>query len=100
MFLTKLKTLFKKAPASRRRKKNALTLSCLQQQVKDRGLNALIVTRNNRFLEEDIQPEEFLLRHLTDFSGSAGRLLVLPEGNSILFVDGRYELQAALEVPS
>ncbi|MDO5386917.1 MAG: aminopeptidase P family protein [Pseudomonadota bacterium] len=100
MFLTKLKTLFKKAPASRRRKKNALTLSCLQQQVKERGLNALVVTRNNRFLEEDILPEENLLRHLTDFSGSAGRLLVLPEGNSILFVDGRYELQAALEVPS
>lgn len=100
MFLTKLKTLFKKAPAPRRRKKNALTLSNLQQQVKKRGLNALIITRNNRFLEEDILPEENLLQHLTGFSGSAGRLLVLPEGNSILFVDGRYELQAALEVPS
>lgn len=77
-----------------------MNITQLQQQIKKLKLDALIVTRNNHFLEEDILPEENLLQKLTGFSGSAGRLLLLPEGNGILFVDGRYELQAAMEVPS
>ncbi len=76
-----------------------MTLSELQQQIKKHKLDAFILTRNNRFLEEDILPEENLLRELTGFTGSAGRLLVFPQGGAVLFVDGRYELQAPLEVP-
>ena len=63
-------------------------------------LDAYILTRNNMFTGQDILPEENRLQTLTGFTGSAGRLLIRPLGNSsILFVDGRYELQAAAEVP-
>ena len=74
-----------------------MTLSEFQNLIKEKGYDAYIVTRNNMFLGQDILPEENRLRELTGFSGSAGNLLVFPD-RAVLFVDGRYELQAAREV--
>ena len=62
-------------------------------------LDGYFLPRGNLFIgQEDILPEENLLSELTGFSGSAGNLLILTRGKSVLFVDGRYELQASHEV--
>lgn len=74
-----------------------MILADFQKLIKEKGYDAFIVTRNNMFLGQDILPEENKLRALTGFSGSAGNLLVFPD-RAVLFVDGRYELQAAREV--
>ncbi len=79
--------------------RNKMDLSEIKKKLAKQKLDALIITRNNMFLGQDILPDENRLRQLTGFTGSAGRLLVRPDGNdSVLFVDGRYELQAAMEV--
>lgn len=74
-----------------------MTLQDLQTQLSKHKFNALLITRNNRFLGQDILPEENKIMELTGFSGSAGTLLVTPV-SAYLFVDGRYEIQAAREV--
>lgn len=76
-----------------------MTLSELQKKISEHGLDALIVTRNNMFLGQDILPEENNVMSLTGFTGSAGNLIVF-QHKAILFVDGRYEIQAAHEVNS
>ena len=70
-----------------------------QKKLKKHKLDAFIVPRNNMFLDQDVRDDENIIYQLTGFSGSAGTLLILPE-KSILFVDGRYELQAPQEVDS
>lgn len=49
------------------------------------------------FLGQDILPEENKVRELCGFSGSAGNMIVFRD-KAFLFVDGRYELQAQMEV--
>ena len=62
-------------------------------------LDGYFLPRGNLFIgQENILPEENLLRELSGFSGSAGNLLILTHGKSVLFVDGRYELQASQEI--
>jgi len=73
-----------------------MTLADLQKKLKTAKLDGYLVTRNNMFLEQDIRDDENLLQQLTGFTGSAGSLLIL-RNRAILFVDGRYELQAPLE---
>ncbi len=55
--------------------------------------DALIVFRNNQFLGQDILDEENRILELTNFSGSAGTLVIMRK-KAFLFVDGRYEIQA------
>ena len=74
-----------------------MELSNLQKKLKKHKLDAFIVPRNNMFLGQDIREDENIIHQLTGFSGSAGTLLIMPDKN-ILFVDGRYELQAPQEV--
>lgn len=73
-----------------------MTLPQLQKLIAKKKLNGYIITRNNMFLGQDILLEENLIHKLTGFSGSAGTLFVTPV-KAYLFVDGRYELQAARE---
>ena len=73
-----------------------MTLSEIQKKLIRRKLDALIITRNNMFLGQDVLPEENLLRQLSGFTGSAGNLIVFRD-KAVLLVDGRYELQAAQE---
>lgn len=51
------------------------------------------------FLNQDVRNDENLVRLLTGFTGSDGSLLILRD-KAILFVDGRYELQAPRETDS
>ena len=72
-----------------------MTLDEFKTLLQKQKINGFFLPRGNCFLGQDILPEENLLRQLTGFTGSAGSLLILTKGKSVLFVDGRYELQAA-----
>lgn len=61
------------------------------------GVKYLLVNSTNKYLEEYTPLEENSRYFLTDFSGSTGDVLVTPE-KIMLFVDGRYHIQADLEV--
>ena len=74
-----------------------MTLSDLQKRLKKSKLDGFLIGRNNLFLGQGIRDDENIIMQLTQFSGSAGTLLILPDTN-ILFVDGRYELQAPQQV--
>ena len=61
------------------------------------GVKYLLVNSTNKYLEEYTSLEENSRYFLTDFSGSTGDVLVTSE-KIMLFVDGRYHIQADLEV--
>ncbi len=65
--------------------------------MKQNGLNYLLVNSTNKYLEEYTPLEENSRYFLTDFSGSTGDALVT-DSDIYLFVDGRYHIQADLEV--
>ena len=61
------------------------------------NLDAYLIGYGNRFIGQDVLPEEHKLQYICGFSGSAGMLAVTPK-QAYLFVDGRYELQVRQEV--
>ena len=65
----------------------------------ENGLKYLLVNSTNEYLVEYCPLQENSRYNLTGFSGSTGDVLVSPE-NIYLFVDGRYHIQADLEVDS
>lgn len=65
--------------------------------MQDNGLRYLLVNSTNEFLVEYNTLSQNSRYKLTGFSGSAGEALVTPE-TIYLFVDGRYHIQADLEV--
>ena len=58
----------------------------------------LLVNAANRFLLEYTPIEENSCYNLTGFTGDTGDALIMPDGKIKLFVDGRYHIQADLEV--
>ena len=65
--------------------------------MEEQNLKYLLVNSTNEFLVEYNSLEENSRYKLTNFSGSTGDALVTPE-TIFLFVDGRYHIQADLEV--
>jgi len=61
------------------------------------GVDCLLVNSTNEFLVEYSLLEENSRYQITNFSGSTGEALVTPD-TIFLFVDGRYHIQADLEV--
>ena len=61
------------------------------------GLDAVLVPRADEFQGEYVPPSSDWLRWLTGFSGSAG-LAVVAAVKAVLLVDGRYIVQAPLQV--
>ena len=61
------------------------------------GLDAVLVNSTNEFLEEYTPLAENARYALTNFSGSTGDVVVTAE-KVYLFVDGRYHIQADMEV--
>ena len=61
------------------------------------GLDAVLVPRADEFQGEYVPPSSDRLRWLTGFSGSAG-LAVVAAVKAVLLVDGRYIVQAPLQV--
>lgn len=59
-------------------------------------IEAYVVSYGNRFLGQDVLPQEHKLKALCGFGGSAG-VAVITKDDAFLLVDGRYELQARLQ---
>ena len=72
-------------------------VAALRAELKRRGLDGLIVPHGDRQQNEYLPPSEERLAWLTGFSGSAGVAVVLAD-RAVLFVDGRYLLQAREQV--
>ena len=72
-------------------------LAALRAELKRLGLSGFILPGTDAYQNEYLPAAEQRLRWLTGFTGSAGCALVLAE-RVILFVDGRYTLQAREQV--
>ncbi len=69
----------------------------LRKALKTRGLAAFLVPRADEYQNEYTPPSAERLFWLTGFSGSAGSAIIARK-SAVLFVDGRYTLQAAQQV--
>ena len=67
--------------------------------MQNEGIDALIVPRADEYLGEYVPVHNERLAFLTGFTGSAG-LFILTADRAILFVDGRYTLQAENQCPT
>src|SRR6266702_8611315 len=72
-------------------------VAALRAELARRHLTGFIVPRSDRHQNEYVPASEQRLAWLTGFSGSAGIAIVLME-RALLFVDGRYTLQAREQV--
>jgi Xaa-Pro aminopeptidase len=79
------------------RGERAPRLAALRAELKRRGLTGFIVPRADRYQNEYVPPCAERLAWLTGFTGSAGAAIVLAD-RAVLFVDGRYTVQARDEV--
>src|SRR5436309_15757832 len=76
---------------------SAARVAALRAELKRRGLTGFVVPRADRHQNEYVPASEERLAWLTGFTGSAGAAVVLME-RAVLFVDGRYTLQAREQV--
>jgi Xaa-Pro aminopeptidase len=72
-------------------------IAALRAELARRGLDGMVVAHADRHQNEYLPPSEQRLPWLTGFTGSAGRAIVLAE-RAVLFVDGRYTLQAREQI--
>jgi Xaa-Pro aminopeptidase len=72
-------------------------LAALRTELARRGLTGFIVPRSDRHQNEYVPASEQRLAWLTGFTGSAGVAVVLMQ-RALLFIDGRYTLQAREQV--
>ncbi len=79
------------------RAQSGTRVAALRAELKRRGLDGFIVPRADRQQNEYLPASEERLAWLTGFTGSAGAGIVLA-GQAVLFVDGRYTVQAATQV--
>jgi Xaa-Pro aminopeptidase len=75
----------------------ASRVQALREELARRGLTGFILPRADRHQNEYVPPSEERLAWLSGFTGSAGTTIVLAD-RAILFVDGRYTLQAKDQV--
>ena len=71
----------------------------IKEFMNEQEIDCLLVNSTNKYLEEYTSLEENSRYKLTNFSGSTGDALVTRD-KIYLFVDGRYHIQADLEVDS
>jgi len=74
-------------------------VEALRAELKRRKLKGLIVPHSDEHQNEFLPPPAERLAWLTGFTGSAGAAVVL-ETDAVLFVDGRYTLQARAQTDS
>lgn len=72
-------------------------LAALRAELMRRGLGGFIVPRADQHQNEYVPPSDERLAWLTGFTGSAGLAVVLAD-LAVLFVDGRYTLQAGQQI--
>jgi Xaa-Pro aminopeptidase len=76
---------------------SAPRVAALRAELARRNLTGFIVPRADRHQNEYVPPGEERLAWLTGFTGSAGAAIILMD-RAVLFVDGRYTLQAREQV--
>lgn len=69
----------------------------LRQVMEHSGVDAYLVPRADEHQGEYVPPSSERLKWLTSFSGSAG-LAIVGKKSAVIFVDGRYTVQARTEV--
>lgn len=67
--------------------------------MRERGVDAVIVRSTDRYLNEYVPVEESTRVWITGFAGSMGDAVITGD-RAVLFVDGRYTLQASQEAPA
>lgn len=72
-------------------------LAALREELARRKLTGFVVPRADQQQNEYVPPSEERLAWLTGFTGSAGLAVVLTH-EAVIFVDGRYTIQAAKQV--
>ena len=72
-------------------------LSQLRMEMKAQGIDAYLVNQTDEYQNEFLPNYSRRLTWLTNFSGSAGEVIIT-RNKAYLFVDGRYTLQAKIEV--
>lgn len=72
-------------------------LAALRNWLRENGLDGMIVPRADAWQSEYCAPYDEKLAWLTGFDGSAGLALILQD-RALLFVDGRYQVQARVQV--
>ena len=68
----------------------------LKNKFKKFNLDGYLIPKNDEFFNEYVPLHQDDLQYITNFSGSYGLALILKQ-RSILFVDGRYTVQAKIE---
>lgn len=72
-------------------------LSALRNLLKGRELDGMLIPRADAYQSEDCAPHDNKLEFISGFTGSAGLALILAD-RALLFVDGRYQVQARHQV--
>src|SRR3954469_16897653 len=73
-------------------------LAALRAKMRERGIDAVVVRSTDRYLNEYVPENESTRGWITGFSGSMGDAVVTGD-RAVLFVDGRYTLQASQQAP-
>lgn len=71
-------------------------LRALRERMRGAGVDAVVVRSTDRYLNEYVPIDESTRAFITGFTGSMGDALVTRD-RALLFVDGRYTLQASQE---
>jgi len=69
----------------------------LRDQMKAENIDMYIIPMKNKYLNSDLEEHEMRIKYISGFDGSAG-LIFITQSKISLFVDGRYTLQAKLQV--
>ncbi len=69
-------------------------INLLKKLINNKNIDGYIIPKNDEFFSEYSFPNR--LKFISNFSGSAGLAIILKNKN-LLFVDGRYTLQASIE---
>ncbi len=72
-------------------------ITALRKEMKQSGINAVILPRTDAHLSEYISNHWHIVRYLSGFTGSAGTMVVT-EKAALLWVDSRYFLQGANQI--
>lgn len=69
----------------------------VSEYLEPKGIEVLYLSGSDYYLSEYTAKEDSLRNYITPFRGSTSEVLIIPNNKVVLFVDGRYHLQAEIE---
>ncbi|MDC3084463.1 aminopeptidase P family protein [Gammaproteobacteria bacterium] len=69
----------------------------IRAEMRSECIDAYMIPMRNNFLDNDLKSHEMRIKYISKFSGSAGQIFIASH-KAAIFIDGRYTLQAKLEV--